>query len=121
LTKLLLIVLKFLVSFVFQIGNKRLKVQHKQIRQSENPMQQQADKVPGSQSFQEANVSTNTNNNPDWNGETTMDRMQQHSTAVVDLSPPPIPDMGNESNGTPETMGSKLANLNSIREALPDV
>lgn len=117
----------------FVIGNKRLKVQHKQIRQSENnnnPGQQQHQQphemAPHPQSFQESNVAPN-NGNVNWTGNEQNERRplathrtdtQLHSPVV----PPSIPDVSEENNvPSDHLVGSKLADLTSIREALPDV
>ena len=113
-----------------KIGNKRLKVQHKQIRQSENSnnsgqsQQQHHEMVPHPQSFQESNVAPN-NGNANWTGKEQNER-RPLSTHRADTqssaAPPSIPDVTEENNvPSGHLVGSKLADLTSIREALPDV
>lgn len=84
-----------------------MKVQHKQIRPSENtPAQQQQDT---SQSFQE-----------NWTGNDSIEQ-NQYSSPPKDTKPPPLPDVEEDDSATSGNVGSSLANLKSVREALPDV
>jgi len=90
----------------FVIGNKRLKVQHKQIRPSDNNPGQQNDVVAVPQPSS-------------WTSNETADR-RVVLTNISDARPPSIPDV--EGNHLPsDHVGSNLVNLDSIRDALPDV
>jgi CUG-BP- and ETR3-like factor len=95
----------------FVIGNKRLKVQHKQIRQSDNNPGQQHEPASGHR----ANVG-GTNTNVGWNGDETAERRPLSSTNA-ESQPPSMPDVSEKN----EHVGSTLTNLDSIRDALPDV
>lgn len=104
-----------------KIGNKRLKVQHKQIRQSENnPGQLQQEIVPEPSTFPADGSVASGNANVDWTGNETVD--QNHFSATgTDSKPPSIPDVTEENDSSPGNGGAKLPDLKSIREALPDV
>jgi len=90
----------------FVIGNKRLKVQHKQIRPSDNNPGQQNETVAGPQPSS-------------WAGNETAER-RALTTNISDSRPPSIPDV-EVSQTSSDHVGSKLTNLDSIRDALPDV
>jgi len=96
----------------FVIGNKRLKVQHKQIRPSDNnPGQQQHETIIGPPSSFQENHATVGQSNANWNGNETAN----------DAQPPLLPDVTETNNDSSEHVGSTLTNLESIRDALPDV
>ena len=87
-------------------------MQHKQIRPSDNnPGQQQHETIIGPpSSFQENHVAVG-QSNANWNG----------NEAANDAQPPLLPDVTETNNDSSEHVGSALTNLESIRDALPDV
>lgn len=119
----------------FTIGNKRLKVQHKQIRQSDNnPGQSEGSAGPNiirDKSFEKNNTSPNNTSNAHWqqggggvgnSGDpTTETHPKDLENAGTQQQPLPsssaIPDREN----TTEHVDSSLNNLEVIKDALPDV